>query len=71
MPAAVVTTTLSSRITLSRTSIGLSRTELAETLGVSRKLVEAWEHSRRVPPTTKLVALCDALDVSVDWLLRG
>ncbi len=44
--------------------------KLAEMLGVSPQAVSSWERDEYLPDTKNLTALADALDVSLDSLLR-
>ena len=48
---------------------GLSQEELAEKLGVSRQSVTKWEADISVPELSKIEALADFFEVSVDKLL--
>ena len=60
---------LSEKITLCRKKQGLSQSDLADLLDVSRQSVSKWETGETMPDTNKLVALSKALEVSIDWLL--
>ncbi len=60
---------LSEKITLCRKKQGLSQSDLADLLNVSRQSVSKWETGEAMPDTDKLVALSKALEVSIDWLL--
>ena len=51
-----------------RKARGLSQEELAERLGVSRQAVSKWETGDAQPDLTRLVALADALEISLDEL---
>ena len=52
-----------------RKAMGLSQEELAEKLDVSRQSVTKWEADLSVPELSKIVALADLFEVSVDKLL--
>lgn len=52
-----------------RTLIGLSQSELADRLGVSRLTVTRWETGAVLPPTDSLLALSDLFGCSIDYLL--
>lgn len=51
-----------------RKRLGLSQEELAAKLNVSRQAVSKWETGDSVPDLPKLLALADALDISLDAL---
>ena len=54
-----------------RTEAGLSQSDLAEALGVSRQSVSKWETGASVPDLDKLVKLGALFHVSLDELVRG
>ena len=51
-----------------RKQLGLSQESLAEKIQVSRQAVSKWETGEAMPDMTKLIALADALDMSLDAL---
>lgn len=57
------------KITLYRKKNGLSQEELAEKIGVSRQAVSKWETGDALPEITKLKALAETFNVTVDFLL--
>ncbi len=57
------------KIALYRKKNGLSQEELAEKIGVSRQAVSKWETGDALPEITKLKALADTFNVTVDFLL--
>lgn len=57
------------KITLFRKKNGLSQEELAEKIGVSRQAVSKWETGDALPEITKLKALAETFNVTVDFLL--
>ena len=57
------------KITFYRKKNGLSQEELAEKIGVSRQAVSKWETGDALPEITKLKALADTFNVTVDFLL--
>ena len=56
------------RIKERRESLGLSRVQIADRLGVSRVAVRKWELGMAMPNADKLPALADALHCSIDAL---
>ncbi len=60
---------LHEKITVYRKKCGLSQETLAEKIGVSRQAVSKWETGEALPEITKLKALADCFDVTVDFLL--
>ncbi len=60
---------LSEKISLCRKKQGLSQSDLADLLDVSRQSVSKWETREAMPDINKLIALSKALEVSIDWLL--
>lgn len=52
-----------------RRQAGLSQEQLAEQVGVSRQAVSKWESGQSLPETERLIALGEALGVSIDALL--
>lgn len=61
--------TLGARITRLREQAGLSQTELAKRLHVSRSTVQSWESGHTCPCTDKIAALSRLLHTSTDYLL--
>lgn len=57
------------RLKDARRVCGLSQEELAERLDVSRQAVGKWEQGLAYPEVEKLLALCAALNVSMDALM--
>jgi transcriptional regulator with XRE-family HTH domain len=57
-------------IALRKTS-GFTQRELAQELGISRRMIAYYEGETQHPPTTILPRLAQALGVSVDDLLNG
>lgn len=60
---------LEEKITLHRKKNGLSQEVLAEKIGVSRQAVSKWETGDALPEVTKLKALAETFNVTVDFLL--
>lgn len=62
--------TTGERIAKARKNRDLTQEMLAEMLGVSPQAVSSWERDEYLPDTKNLTALADALDVTLDSLLR-
>ena len=52
-----------------RTNCDLTQEELAARVGVSRQAVTKWESDESTPELSKLVAMADVFDVSLDRLV--
>lgn len=64
--------TFSDRVKTAREAAGLTMTELARRLNVSKQVVWAWENGGiKDPKLVHALALRDALCVSIDWLVYG
>lgn len=61
---------LSEKIYSLRKKKGLSQEELAFQLDVSRQAVSKWESGASVPESSKLIALSEYFNVSVDYLIK-
>lgn len=59
------------RIYQARKAKGLSQEDLAEVVGVSRQAVSKWETGEAMPDMEKLVALCHALELDMEYLALG
>lgn len=59
------------RIFQARKAKGLSQEDLAEIVGVSRQAVSKWETGEAMPDTEKLIALCNALEQNMEYLVLG
>lgn len=62
---------LGERIAIARRNIGMSRQDIAQHLGVTRKTVTAWEKGARAPRANQIVMLSGVLNVGTYWLLEG
>ena len=58
----------SQQLLYQRKAKGFSQLELAEKIGVSRQAVSKWETGEASPDLAKLLALAEALDISLDQL---
>lgn len=60
---------LSDKIKMLRENAGITQSELAKSLGLTRSAVNAWEMGLSVPSTQYIVELAKAFNVSTDFLL--
>lgn len=67
----MIATTLGGRLDAARTAKGLTRAQLAVSLGVMSKTIKNWETDRSEPRANKLVTLSGVLGVPVTWLATG
>lgn len=58
-----------SRIKMLRENNGMSQTQLAKRIGITRSSVNAWELGISVPSAQYIVELSDIFSVSTDYLL--
>lgn len=58
-----------SRLRTLRLSRGISQSALAAAVGVSARAVKYWEHGKRTPNATSLLALAHHFDVPPESLL--
>lgn len=59
------------RIKWLREQNGLTQSELAKQLGITRASVNAWEMGISVPSTQYIVELANKFKISTDYLLRA
>lgn len=59
------------RIAMLRRRRGLSQAKLANALGISTSTISMYEQGRREPSVSILIALADALGVTIDYFLTG
>ncbi|MBQ9773803.1 MAG: helix-turn-helix transcriptional regulator [Clostridia bacterium] len=60
---------IADRIRYLRDKMGMTQTDLANRLGISRNAVNAWEMSTSTPTLTNIVELSRIFHVSTDYLL--
>jgi len=59
------------RIAKARTALNMSQAELARKLGIERSRLSKWECGLHAPLLKQLVALAQALSLSLDNLITG
>lgn len=59
------------RIKQRRTELGLKQTQIKEQTGISSGNQSDIENGKKYPSVNTLLALSEALDCSVDWILKG
>lgn len=62
--------TTGEKIANSRKKLGLTQSQLAEEMGVTRQAVSRWESDLAFPETDTLVRLSKIFGCSIDWLLN-
>jgi transcriptional regulator with XRE-family HTH domain len=63
--------TFGDRVAAAREEVGLTKSQLANRLGVRLSTIENWESDRSEPRANKLQMLAGVLNVSIVWLLTG
>ena len=61
--------TLGERIRSIRHQRGMSKTDIALYIGVGITTLRSWEDNENIPRADSLAQLCQALNVSADWML--
>lgn len=59
------------RIKSMRVASGMSQADFAKRLGFNVTQYANWEAGTRRPTVDAAIVLCDAFDMSLDWLFRG
>lgn len=65
------TSMIGSRIREQRESVGLTRNELADTLGVSLSTMQLWENDEREPQASMIITIAKELRTTPNYLLTG
>ena len=65
-----MSTTFGDRLYEARICRGMSQRELARKAGVSNAAISRWENNQQEPNMMQLIRVCDAIEVSADWLLN-
>lgn len=59
------------RLTLTRQALGLAQNEFAKRAGISPSRFNHYETGRHLPSLDAAQSLCDAHDLTLDWIFRG
>lgn len=59
------------RLRMTREALGLNQTELCERAGVKRNTYNQWEQGKGRPQIDEAQKLCDAFNITLDWIYRG
>lgn len=59
---------IADRLRLARFGRGLTQGELSKLSGVHKNSIQVYEIGKALPGAKNLIALADALEVSLDWL---
>lgn len=62
---------IGNRIKIARERAGLTQEQLAEKIGKSTQFVSVVERGVAGPSLETITSICDSLDTSCDWLVRG
>ena len=59
------------RLRLTRQALGLTQTEFGRRAGISKSAMSNIENGRNFPTIPNLVALCEAHDLTLEWVCAG
>jgi transcriptional regulator with XRE-family HTH domain len=62
---------MAARLKLTRRALGLSQAELCRRADLSRNTYNQWERGRGRPDVHYVIRLCEAFDITLDWIFRG
>ena len=63
--------TISDRIFERLQQLAMPQKEFAERAGIQQSTISEWKKKGTNPSSDKILAICRALDVSLEWLLSG
>lgn len=63
--------TISDRIFERLNQLSMTQKEFAEKTGILQSTISEWKKNRTNPSSDKIMAICQTLDVSPEWLLSG
>lgn len=61
--------TVGEKIKLALEYNGMTQTELADIMDLPQSSISRWVNDQRIIQTNNLKTLCEALNISADWLL--
>lgn len=64
-------TSIGTRIKQRRNELGLTQTQVGQETGISSGNMSDIENGHKLPSTPALISLSNALDCSIDWILKG
>ncbi len=62
---------IGARLLLTRQALGLAQKEFAERAGLAANTYNQYESGKNVPALDRANALCDAYQLTLDWIYRG
>ena len=63
--------TVSERIFVRLNQLSMSQKEFSEKTGILPSTISEWKKKKTNPLSEKIMPICDALDVTPEWLLTG
>ena len=63
--------TISERIFERLSQLSMTQKEFSEKTGISPSTISEWKKNKTNPSSEKIMPICEALDVTPDWLLSG
>ena len=63
--------TVSERIFIRLNQLGMSQKEFSERTGILPSTISEWKKKKTNPLSEKIMPVCEALDVTPEWLLTG
>lgn len=62
---------IAERLHKTRKALGLNQTELCRLSGIAKNTYNQWEKGHGRPELDKAMMLCDAFDLTLDWIYLG
>jgi transcriptional regulator with XRE-family HTH domain len=62
---------IGSRLLLTRQALGLGQKEFADGAGLAANTYNQYESGKNVPALDRANAICDAYQLTLDWIYRG